>query len=200
MTPFTFDDAVKPFAISLHTFLRQNPEYTHVATGAFVFHDNRLLIVKRAASETFLPNLWETPGGGVDAEDETILHGLVRELQEEAGLVATRVVCTVGNKDILQSGDENWIKLSFIVEVDNLTMDKGMPPIVILNPEEHSAFYWISEAELSSGKATDGSITFEMTTSAQYEAKKIAFILHAQHMQEAAGENRQQNHLKIAPS
>ncbi|KAG9244860.1 hypothetical protein BJ878DRAFT_420486, partial [Calycina marina] len=44
-----------------------------------------ILLIKRASTD-YSPDLWEPPGGSVDAEDESILHAVVREVWEETGL------------------------------------------------------------------------------------------------------------------
>jgi 8-oxo-dGTP pyrophosphatase MutT (NUDIX family) len=52
--------------------------------------EDRLLLMQRAASDS-LPLLWEVPGGALDPEDPTVLHGAARELWEEAGLATKKV-------------------------------------------------------------------------------------------------------------
>src|SRR5436853_6359013 len=55
----------------------------HVAAG-LIFDNGRLLITQRRP-EDHLPNLWEFPGGKVEA-GETFEHCLVREIREELGI------------------------------------------------------------------------------------------------------------------
>lgn len=62
-----------------------NLQLFKIAVSAFIVKDHRLLILKRADDEAFLPGVWEVPGGGVD-EGETIQEGVIRETMEEAGL------------------------------------------------------------------------------------------------------------------
>lgn len=50
----------------------------------------RVLLVQRAAHDS-MPLRWETPGGGCDDDDTSILHSCARELFEESGLRATTV-------------------------------------------------------------------------------------------------------------
>jgi 8-oxo-dGTP pyrophosphatase MutT (NUDIX family) len=49
-------------------------------------HEGRVLVLRRSASDPWKPHHWNFPGGGVDATDETVTHGAVRELYEEAGI------------------------------------------------------------------------------------------------------------------
>jgi mutator protein MutT len=54
--------------------------------GALLIRDGEILLVKRALHKTF-PGLWDVPGGHCEP-GETPGEALVRELQEELGLVA----------------------------------------------------------------------------------------------------------------
>lgn len=56
----------------------------HVAVGAIFNQQGEILIAKRAAHK-FQGNLWEFPGGKVEA-GETAEQALIRELQEEVNL------------------------------------------------------------------------------------------------------------------
>jgi bifunctional NMN adenylyltransferase/nudix hydrolase len=57
-----------------------------VTTDAVVVHDAHVLLVRRAHPPG--KDLWALPGGFVD-QDETLLEGCLRELQEETGLALT---------------------------------------------------------------------------------------------------------------
>ncbi|KAI8948254.1 NUDIX hydrolase domain-like protein [Xylaria longipes] len=87
---FTSDPVVANFNVPLGAYLETSPALQGVCVGAFVFDDvDRLLLVQRAPTDSY-PLRWEVPGGAIDAEDESILHGLARELWEETGLRARR--------------------------------------------------------------------------------------------------------------
>jgi hypothetical protein len=80
------DPALSQFNVSpvqwLETYRASEPVHRldGVCTGVVVFdRQDRILLLQRASHDS-MPNRWEIPGGGVDAEDETILHGAVREL------------------------------------------------------------------------------------------------------------------------
>ncbi|RFU81500.1 nudix domain, partial [Trichoderma arundinaceum] len=89
---FAFDESLVEWTVAKKEWLRiHGKHFNGVATAAFVFDaQGRVLLVQRAAHDS-MPNLWETPGGAVDAGDPTILHGCARELREEVGLVARRM-------------------------------------------------------------------------------------------------------------
>lgn len=63
----------------------------------------------------------EIPGGKVDEPDESLLHAAVRELKEETGLEATRVVGQVTDMTFAiprpKGQVELWMKLIFEMEV-----------------------------------------------------------------------------------
>ena len=63
----------------------------------------------------------EIPGGKVDEPDESLLHAAVRELKEETGLEATRIVRQVTDMTFAiprpKGQVEMWMKLIFEMEV-----------------------------------------------------------------------------------
>jgi 8-oxo-dGTP pyrophosphatase MutT (NUDIX family) len=138
-------------------------EYQYLATGALVFDDSdssapRILLIQRSASDS-MPGRWEIPGGGVDEEDESILHGVARELWEEAGLTAVSIGPLVGNPHFFESRSGKRIgKFNFMVEARSAqgAMD------VKLDPEEHQRFVWASEEEARARKV--GDLELEFTT------------------------------------
>jgi 8-oxo-dGTP pyrophosphatase MutT (NUDIX family) len=119
-----------------------------VAVGAFVFDDaDRLLLVQRAAHDSW-PLCWEIPGGAVDVEDESLLHGVARELWEEAGLRARRVGELVGDGTIFATTRGLRVcSYAFFVEVEDYD--------VKLDPNEHQAFLWVTEDEARAKKCGD---------------------------------------------
>ncbi|KAL8937088.1 MAG: hypothetical protein Q9216_004603 [Gyalolechia sp. 2 TL-2023] len=163
------------YTIPLHAFLARNPRYHRVVCSALIFapptashshsspQESRLLLVKRSATERAFPNLWEIPGGSVDAEDPTILHSLAREVFEETGLRLTRVVRQAGEgiewTDNKNEKERKWLKLTFEIEVAEIepsitTVNEGdargyLESIPVqLDPEEHQEYAWATEKEI----------------------------------------------------
>ncbi|KAL8871202.1 MAG: hypothetical protein Q9198_007465 [Flavoplaca austrocitrina] len=163
---------LRSLRIPLSSFLAKDTQYARLVCSAFIFtpalshrHHNfhaneattppRLLLLRRSFTDTAFPNLWEIPGGSVDKEDPTILHGLAREVFEETGLRLTRFVrlvgeaikwtTTEGDGTVNKSKEIKWMKLSFEIEVaesgelkmgvDKYGDERCLP--VDLDPQEH---------------------------------------------------------------
>ena len=162
---FTYHPSSSPFTVSSEKYIANHPgaEYKYLATGALVFDDSnpsapRILLIQRSASDS-MPGRWEIPGGGVDDDDESILHAVARELWEEAALTAVSIGPLVGNPHFFESRRGKRIcKFNFLVETKSgeRTMD------VKLDPKEHQRFVWASEGEVRARKVGDLEIEFTM--------------------------------------
>lgn len=163
---FTWEAAVGPLNIPAKDFLSTRPLIAGVATGALVFSSatgvDRVLLIQRATHDS-MPLRWEIPGGACDPEDETILHGLARELWEEAGLRMRRVTRQVGGEyTFFTRGGRVVAKLTFETEVETGATAEGgqqLLPEVTVDPNEHVRFLWATEEECRSGRVAvlDGS-------------------------------------------
>ncbi|KAI2642488.1 NUDIX hydrolase domain-like protein [Xylaria nigripes] len=158
---FASDPSIANFQVPLGALLETTPSVNGICVGAFVFDDdNRLLIIQRAAHDSH-PLLWEIPGGSIDSKDETILHGLVRELWEETGMRPRLVRALVGQGYTFSTRRAFRVcKFSFFVDVESYN--------VRLDPNEHAAFLWVTEDEARMKKC--GEVTFEYTTKKQEDA------------------------------
>ncbi|MEO6761056.1 MAG: NUDIX hydrolase [Candidatus Saccharimonadales bacterium] len=57
-----------------------------VVAKAVIFNkDGEVLLLKRSLKDKRRPGRWDFPGGGVEV-GEDVLHGVLREIREEAGL------------------------------------------------------------------------------------------------------------------
>ncbi|PMD19202.1 hypothetical protein NA56DRAFT_750674 [Hyaloscypha hepaticicola] len=164
---FTHSPSLAPFAISVEEYLTQHPEYDGLAGGAMVFDsEDRLLIVQRAAHDS-MPNLWEVPGGACDSTDESILHGVARELFEETGLRVRELRHLVGPGDghvVFKTGRKGLIICKFTFEVD--VESTG---VVALDPNEHQNYLWVTEEDCKEYQVErEGNVVrFQFTTAAQ---------------------------------
>lgn len=150
--PFTIHDDLAPYAVPPSDWHRTHGnKYGGLVAAALVFDaQGRVLLVRRAAHD-FLPGHWEPPGGSVDDDhDESILHACVRELKEEASLVARRVECEVGEGIEFSIRDLRYRRLTFLVAVEE---EGGQ---VETDQQEHSEWKWASEEEVRAERMADG--------------------------------------------
>ncbi|TDL24367.1 hypothetical protein BD410DRAFT_786483 [Rickenella mellea] len=135
--------------------------HDRLVIGVAVFHPLRkepsVLIVQRAAHESFLPNVWELPGGHVESSDNTIIDAIVRETSEETGLVVTHVVGRFSDfvYTVPSQGEtvRSTLQLNVAVLIHGI---EGKDPDVKLNPDEHQKYAWIAESDLADYEMTDG--------------------------------------------
>jgi 8-oxo-dGTP pyrophosphatase MutT (NUDIX family) len=164
---FTHQPSVAALNIPAKEFTSTRKFISAAATGALVFSkatgEDRVLLIQRAAHDS-MPLRWEIPGGACDPEDETVLHGLARELWEEAGLRLKNVERQVGQEDVFLTRKGLAVaKVTFEVEVETPTPAasegdggavKEALPEVVLDPNEHARFLWATEEECRLGKVT----------------------------------------------
>jgi 8-oxo-dGTP pyrophosphatase MutT (NUDIX family) len=161
---YTFSPSLAPFAIPVKEYLALHPEFEAIAAGALVFdNQDRLLILQRAAGDS-MPNLWEVPGGGCDADNESILNGIAREVWEESGLKVSALSHLIGDGQVFFTRKRQLkvCKFTFEVEVESTEEVK-------LDPDEHQNYLWVTEAECRSYQVErEGAVAeFKFTTSAQ---------------------------------
>jgi 8-oxo-dGTP pyrophosphatase MutT (NUDIX family) len=173
---FTYPSSLSAFAISVKEYLSLHPEFEGIAAGAVVFDkQNRLLILQRAPYDS-MPNLWEVPGGACDFEDESILHGISREVWEESGLKVTalkrQVGATGGPVFFTTTRGLKVCKFTFEAEVESTE-------VVKLDPNEHQRYLWVSEEECRSHRVErDGALVeIKFTRPAQEETVLAGFRL-----------------------
>ncbi|KAF2151495.1 hypothetical protein K461DRAFT_280290 [Myriangium duriaei CBS 260.36] len=170
------DPALAPFLCTPAQFLARHPDLHGVLAGAVVYRRSpdharglETLAIRRAATDSW-PLLWEHPGGSVEVDkDPSLVHAAVRELQEEGGLVARRVICPVGLRKMFSSAGveilveeedarmdsddsllifrakgRNWGKLTVLVDVREAD--------ATVNPQEHDRYYWMTQDEVANGR------------------------------------------------
>ncbi|KAI1811282.1 NUDIX hydrolase domain-like protein [Poronia punctata] len=169
-TVFSSGPSVAHLRVPLKTYLETSKLHGAIV-GTYVFDKaGRVLLVQRAAHDS-MPHRWEIPGGGVDREDESILHAALRELWEEAGLRAHSIKGLVGpGYHFLSPRGSPYCKFSFIVEVEDYN--------VKLDPNEHQAFLWVTEEEAAIKKC--GDVEFSYTTRNQEASMREAFKIYKQ--------------------
>lgn len=113
---------------------------THIIARTLIFNDDhKLLMLRRTPNEIYRPGGVDLPGGKVE-DDEELLDGALREALEETGLILDRGSMRLvhafarANRNIEARGNISAVGLFFACR----TKDTA----VVLNPEEHDAYYW----------------------------------------------------------
>ncbi|KAJ4987893.1 hypothetical protein SVAN01_06623 [Stagonosporopsis vannaccii] len=174
---FDYPSSLQEYAIPESAYLSQHHDVHILCTGAIVFNSRgKMLLVQRAKDEKAYPDAWEIPGGKMDDTDETILHAAARELNEETGLTATRVVRKVAQFTFPDGRpDKTWLKLIFQFEVED-------SDAVVLDPVEHQNFAWASEDEVLNDVVKDGGTSLEYISPQNKDVKLEAFRLQREAM------------------
>ncbi|KAH9208893.1 NUDIX hydrolase domain-like protein [Leptodontidium sp. 2 PMI_412] len=176
LSSFIASPTLFPFNVQVKDYLNSHSSKHHIVAATLVFspsNSTHVLIIQRSARD-YVPNLWEIPGGSCDP-DESILAGAVRELWEESGLIATKVLRQVGKSYEWVEEGTVWSKFSFEVVVEGVE--------VTLDEEEHQAFHWVTEEECRKGEVVrDGKRTEIMWTN----ESQLAVILEGFRLRAAA--------------
>jgi 8-oxo-dGTP diphosphatase len=104
-----------------------------VVGGIIPDQDGKILLVQRAASEKFLPNIWELPSGHVD-EGENLIDGLAREIYEETQYRDISILSYLDYFDYTSRKGKSVRQFNFLLAAP------GTDPV--LEPKEHQAFAW----------------------------------------------------------
>ena len=161
---FDHDQSLVDFTITSQAYLakHQDESFDAIATSSLVIDSSaspnpKILLLQRAASDTH-PNEWEPPGGAVDDEDSSILHGAARELFEETGLEAGQIEKLVGEPHFFTSSRGlKIVRFTFLVVVKT---GHGVGLTPKLDPKEHQAYVWATEEEARVGRAGDVVLDF----------------------------------------
>lgn len=116
----------------------------HKAVSVFLFHDDKILIQKRAASKYHTPNLWANTCCTHPHWDEDPKDCAIRRLTEELGIVGVDPVWVEKLEYRADVGDgliEHEVVDLFVIKCAQL-------PDVALNDYEVQAIDWISREEL----------------------------------------------------
>ncbi len=114
----------------------------HVVVSGVLRQRSRALIVHRCSHRRWYPDAWDLPGGHLtDGEDPRT--ALVRELQEELGVVAE----VVGDPFAQLRGSD--------FRMDVWAVDHWVGAPINAAPEEHDALAWVTEQELHGLRLAD---------------------------------------------
>jgi 8-oxo-dGTP pyrophosphatase MutT (NUDIX family) len=138
-----------------------DPKLEVIGAGIIVLDGDRVLLVKRSLSDT-TPGLWETPGGGCEDEDSSIIMGAARELWEEAGIHISSVIGVINRPWRFQSrSGKNVVKFNFIAEAKMLpltTSNEERIPVILSH--EHEDFVWANLEEVKAERCGNKELHF----------------------------------------
>lgn len=113
-------------------------KFIAVAAHSLIEKDGKYLITLRSPVNDYMPNTWDTPGGGVHFGEE-IVPALAREILEETGLN-----CEIGHPIFVFSQLSNPSRHQYQI----VYKCRYLGGDIKLSPEEHSDFRWVSVDEL----------------------------------------------------
>lgn len=115
----------------------------HISAHGIIWHHDKFLILKRASTNDYLPNLWDFPGGEIYIYENTT-QGLKREIYEETKLNPRigQICHAYSNLTELPSRKTTQLIYSCISDTTS----------VVLNPIEHIQYCWITISELPNYK------------------------------------------------
>jgi 8-oxo-dGTP diphosphatase len=109
-------------------------------------NDRKVLIIKRSKINDFLPEYWDIPGGTLeDGEDPAM--GAIREAKEETGLDIANLQLFFEYSNVDVAKNKQFVTLVFAAKYPDGE--------VVLNPEEHEDYEWITPEEIGNYKAVE---------------------------------------------
>lgn len=118
-----------------------------IVVGGVIINEGKVLIIQRAANDSF-PGLWEIPSGKREPLEKTT-EGVKREVKEETGL-DIEVGDVIGVFDFkVEKEDE----IRDATQISFLAKPIGNTEVKLSN--EHQAFAWIIESEISKYNLSD---------------------------------------------
>jgi 8-oxo-dGTP pyrophosphatase MutT (NUDIX family) len=115
-----------------------------IVAGAMI-KDGRILLCHRSPNRRWYPNVWDLPGGHVEA-GETSSEALKRELLEELG---------VSVRSLPRHPLDRLRTPEFELDIWPVTDWHGTPSNLV--PEEHDAVAWFSAEDLTALEMAHGS-------------------------------------------
>jgi 8-oxo-dGTP diphosphatase len=112
-----------------------------IVATAFIHRDGKLFIARRAVTKRYLPGVYELPGGHIEF-GETMEKGLAREIMEEFHINV--IIGEPFNVFTYTDGNET----RQVIEVNYFATLADPYQHIDLNPEDHSEFRWIGQADV----------------------------------------------------
>jgi 8-oxo-dGTP diphosphatase len=126
----------------------------------FVLNDDKkILLIRRAAADSYMPGCWECPGGKLD-QGQDLTQAREREVLEETGLLVTLVQPLVYADSYVIGDGNKYVGLPYICLFGVAKLVGGNLKI----SHEHSDYAWVDY---------DDVLSYELTP----ETRKASIIL-----------------------
>jgi len=122
-------------------------QYQKITVGGLLYHENKVLVIRRSSKESYLTGFYELPGGKIDFGDNPE-QSLEREFLEEVNLKVKAVDVYRVFTYVSDEGKRHTVELVYLVKLDDDVKN-------IKLSEEHDDFKWVSTEELDSIKMSD---------------------------------------------
>ena len=109
-----------------------------LVVGCFVEHDGKILLLQRHEKQS-LGNQWGIPGGKMN-EGEDISTAMLRELQEETGIVVEKDRLEYFAPFYVRNGDFEIIYHQHVLKL-------SLRPDITLSDWDHQDYTWVTPAE-----------------------------------------------------
>jgi 8-oxo-dGTP diphosphatase len=130
------------------TDARAYPEYPVLAVSAAILRDGHVLIVRRARPPA--RGVYTLPGGAVEA-GETLIEALVREVQEETGMII-EPIALAGYREAIVRDDDRRVARHYVILCFAARWVSGEPVL----GDEIAEARWLRPSELASLNTTEG--------------------------------------------
>lgn len=119
------------------------------ASAVVLNNEGKLLIVKRADDDDFLPGTWELPGGGVDFMEEPRV-GIKRELKEECGIEVDVLHPLTEFSFVMptEEGEKHTVEIIYLCQLSENSPEVNLS-------FEHSDYQWVTFSDLEIVCSTD---------------------------------------------
>jgi 8-oxo-dGTP diphosphatase len=108
-----------------------------MCTGALIERPEGLMLVRRSSSETFLPGVYELPGGGME-EGEDIIECLCREVLEETSIRVTEIDDVADSFDYTSDSGKKVRQFNFLLRGEGE---------IKLDSKEHDSIRYVRRVE-----------------------------------------------------
>lgn len=114
-----------------------NPRFEVVS--CFMIHDGKILLLHRLDSDDMQPDVWGLPAGKREV-DETMQTGILREVQEETGLVVSEQEMKFHESLYVRYPEYDFVYHAFSTSYEE-------KPKITLSPAEHKDYRWVTPQE-----------------------------------------------------